>query len=82
MSQPIPASAQQQRLFSDTLQRIVANLNVDGGNVLAAVLPDPVGSLLRQVQPFGPILLYVLMLSGVLSVTLLPIRSSLRSALL
>jgi Zn-dependent protease len=55
---------------------------LDGGNVLAAVLPDPLGSLLRHVRPFGPILLYVLMLSGVLSVSLLPIRSSLRSALL
>jgi Zn-dependent protease len=55
---------------------------LDGGNVLASVLPDPSGALLRQLRPFGPILLYVLMLSGVLSVSILPIRSSLRSALL
>ena len=55
---------------------------LDGGNLLAAVLPEPAGGLLRQLRPFGPILLYVLMLSGVLSVSLLPIRSSLRSALL
>ena len=55
---------------------------LDGGNLLAAVLPDPIGGLLRQLRPFGPILLYVLMLSGVLSVSILPIRSSLRSALL
>jgi Zn-dependent protease len=55
---------------------------LDGGNLLAAVLPDPAGGLLRHLRPFGPILLYVLMLSGVLSVSLLPIRASLRSALL
>ena len=55
---------------------------LDGGNALAAVLPDPIGGLLRQLRPFGPILLYVLMLSGVLSASILPIRSSLRSALL
>lgn len=55
---------------------------LDGGNLLAAVLPNPAGGLLRQLRPVGPFLLYVLMLSGVLSVSLLPIRSSLRSALL
>jgi Zn-dependent protease len=55
---------------------------LDVGNALATVLPDPAGALLRQLRPFGPVLLYVLMLSGALSASILPIRSSLRSALL
>ena len=55
---------------------------LDAGNVLAAVLPESVGGVLRHLRPFGPVLLYVLILSGVLSVVLLPIRSSLRSVLL
>ena len=55
---------------------------LDGGNLLAAVLPDPVGTALRHLRPYGPVLLYVLMLSGVLSASILPIRASLRSVLL
>jgi len=55
---------------------------LDGGNFLAAVLPDPMGGALRHVRPYGPVLLYVLILSGVLSAVILPIRASLRSVLL
>ena len=55
---------------------------LDGGNLLAAVLPDPIGGALRHVRPYGPVLLYVLILSGVLSAVILPIRASLRSVLL
>ena len=55
---------------------------LDAGNVLAAVLPESVGGALRHLRRFGPVLLYVLILSGVLSAVLLPIRSSLRSVLL
>jgi Zn-dependent protease len=55
---------------------------LDGGNLLGAVLPDPAGAAMRQLRPYGPVLLYVLMLSGVLSASILPIRSSLRSVLL
>ena len=55
---------------------------LDGGNLLAAVLPDPVGTAFRHLRPYGPVLLYVLMLSGVLSASILPIRASLRSVLL
>ena len=55
---------------------------LDGGNLLAAVLPDPMGGALRHVRPYGPVLLYVLILSGVLSAAILPIRASLRAVLL
>ena len=55
---------------------------LDAGNVLAAVLPEPLRGALRYMRPYGPILLYVLILSGVLSAVVLPIRSSLRSVLL
>jgi Zn-dependent protease len=55
---------------------------LDGGNFLAAILRDPTGGALRHIRPYGPVLLYVLILSGVLSAVILPIRASLRSVLL
>ena len=55
---------------------------LDAGNVLATLLQEPVGGALRHLRPYGPVLLYVLILTGVLSAAVLPIRSSLRSVLL
>jgi len=55
---------------------------LDAGNVLSAVLPEPVGGALRHLRPYGPVLLYVLIFSGVLAAAVLPIRSSLRSVLM
>ena len=39
---------------------------LDGGNVLAGLLPDSMSPLIQSLRQFGFIILYVLMLSGVL----------------
>jgi Zn-dependent protease len=45
---------------------------LDGGNVLAGLLPERGAALLDAVRPFGFILLYALMLSGVLAQLIVP----------
>jgi Zn-dependent protease len=45
---------------------------LDGGNVLAGLLPPPAARFLLGLMPFGFIILYVLMLSGALSALLAP----------
>lgn len=45
---------------------------LDGGNVLAGLLPADAARVLDSVRPFGFILLYALMLTGVLSSLILP----------
>jgi Zn-dependent protease len=45
---------------------------LDGGNVLAGLLPERAAVLLDGVRQFGFILLYALMLTGVLSSLILP----------
>jgi Zn-dependent protease len=45
---------------------------LDGGNVLAGLLPEAGASMLDTVRPFGFILLYALMLTGVLSQLIIP----------
>ena len=47
---------------------------LDGGNVLMGVLPEPLAALVDRLRPWGFLLLYVLMLSGVLSAITLPVR--------
>ena len=39
---------------------------LDGGNVLAGLLPDSMGGMLQGLRQFGFIILYALMLSGIL----------------
>ncbi len=39
---------------------------LDGGNVLAGLLPDSMGGLLQGMRQYGFIILYALMLSGIL----------------
>ncbi len=39
---------------------------LDGGNVLAGLLPPPLAVVFNQIRPFGFILLYALMLTGTL----------------
>ena len=45
---------------------------LDGGNVLAGLVPESAARVLDQVRQFGFIALYALMLSGVLSSIILP----------
>jgi len=45
---------------------------LDGGNVLAGLLPERGAALFDAVRPFGFILLYALMLTGVLSSLIVP----------
>jgi Zn-dependent protease len=47
---------------------------LDGGNVLMGLLPPSGAALVARVRPFGFLLLYVLMLSGVLSAILRPVQ--------
>jgi Zn-dependent protease len=55
---------------------------LDGGNVLAGIVPEPVARLIDKVRPYGFVLLYLLMLSGLLAAITQPIRSLLLSWLL
>ena len=45
---------------------------LDGGNVLAGLLPEPAARIFDGVRPFGFILLYALMLTGVLAQLIIP----------
>lgn len=48
---------------------------LDGGNVLLGVLPDRPGRLVEQLRPYGILVLYALMLTGVLSALLRPVET-------
>jgi Zn-dependent protease len=45
---------------------------LDGGNVLAGLLPDAAAGAFDRVRPFGFILLYALMLTGTLTAIIMP----------
>jgi Zn-dependent protease len=47
---------------------------LDGGNVLMGLLPASGAALVERVRPFGFLLLYALMLTGVLSALLRPVQ--------
>ncbi|HXT70908.1 MAG TPA: site-2 protease family protein [Vicinamibacterales bacterium] len=55
---------------------------LDGGNVLAGVLPEQGARLIDQLRPYGFVILYALMLSGVLARVMLPIARNIQNALL
>jgi Zn-dependent protease len=54
---------------------------LDGGNVAIGLLPAPMAALLIQLRPWGFLLLYVLLLSGVLDAMIRPVVLLLRSVL-
>ena len=54
---------------------------LDGGNVLAGLLPEGAEPLFAMLRQYGFIILYVLMLTGVLSYIVLPPTWLFRSAL-
>ncbi|MGE0815426.1 MAG: site-2 protease family protein [Vicinamibacterales bacterium] len=55
---------------------------LDGGNILAGIVPAPVAGLIDRLRPYGFILLYGLMLSGALTRVILPVQRVLRGWLL
>jgi Zn-dependent protease len=48
---------------------------LDGGNVAIGVLPAPLAALLVQLRPWGFLLLYLLLFTGVLSLIIRPVYS-------
>lgn len=49
---------------------------LDGGNVAIGLLPPPVAALFIQMRPWGFLLLYVLMFSGLLSAIISPVTDA------
>jgi Zn-dependent protease len=45
---------------------------LDGGNVLAGLLPRDAAAMFDRLRPFGIIILYALLLTGVLSALIVP----------
>jgi Zn-dependent protease len=55
---------------------------LDGGNVLAGLLPEHGARLIDQMRPYGFLVLYALMLSGVLAQFVFPVADAIRNRLL
>lgn len=55
---------------------------LDGGNVLAGIVPESVARLIDQMRPYGFFLLYALLLLGVLDLFVWPVQRFLGSWLL
>jgi Zn-dependent protease len=48
---------------------------LDGGNVLLGVAPEPVARIIERLRPYGFLILYALMLTGVLGTLLGPVAN-------
>lgn len=55
---------------------------LDGGNILAGIVPGPVAEVIDRLRPYGFLVLYGLMLSGLLSRLISPVQSTLLDWLL
>src|SRR4029079_17097791 len=55
---------------------------LDGGNVLAGFVPEPVARMIDGLRDYGFLILYLLMFSGVLSAIAWPIQSTILGWLL
>jgi Zn-dependent protease len=55
---------------------------LDGGNVLMGILPEQMAVAVDRVRPWGFLLLYVLMLSGLLAEIMFPVQRAVLNALL
>lgn len=55
---------------------------LDGGNVLAGLLPESGARLIDLMRPWGFLIIYALMLSGVLAEVVLPVANAIRDVLL
>lgn len=47
---------------------------LDGGNVLAGVVPESAAALIDRIRPYGFVLLYLLLFSGALDAILFPVQ--------
>ncbi|MFP4154486.1 MAG: site-2 protease family protein [Halothiobacillaceae bacterium] len=54
---------------------------LDGGRVLVSLVPPRIGAQIGRIEPFGFLILLVLLFTGVLSMTLLPIMSQLMTGI-
>jgi Zn-dependent protease len=55
---------------------------LDGGNVLAGLVPEEFARVIDQLRPYGFIVLYVLMLTGVLAAITRPVQNFILNVLL
>jgi Zn-dependent protease len=55
---------------------------LDGGNVLAGLLRGPAGAMFARLRPYGFLILYALMFTGLLWTIVDPIKGALQSILL
>jgi Zn-dependent protease len=55
---------------------------LDGGNVLMGILPESMAVVIDRLRPWGFMLLYVLMLTGLLSAMTMPVRNAILNWLL
>lgn len=55
---------------------------LDGGNVLMGILPEFMAATMDRLRPWGFMLLYVLMLTGILSAITMPLRNAILNWLL
>lgn len=55
---------------------------LDGGNVLMGILPESMAAAIDKLRPWGFLLLYALMLSGLLSAIMFPVQRAVLSVLL
>jgi len=55
---------------------------LDGGNVLMGILPESMAAVVDQLRPWGFLLLYALMLSGMLSRIVFPVQRAILNWLL
>jgi Zn-dependent protease len=47
---------------------------LDGGNILMGIVPEPVAAAIDRLRPWGFLLLYALMLSGLLAAIIFPVQ--------
>jgi Zn-dependent protease len=55
---------------------------LDGGNILMGILPEPLAVMIDKLRPWGFLLLYALMLSGMLSAIVFPVQRAVLNLLL
>jgi Zn-dependent protease len=47
---------------------------LDGGNVLAGLVPESAAAVIDRIRPYGFLLLYLLLFSGALDAVLFPVQ--------